>query len=119
MPLPTAKPDGQPAEGQRGPGKPGNRRSELRSRGRELAVQRLYSFEQNKYLDDGMLLPLDTMDGLESESIEFAGALQTGFAKERVAVDAAVSLMMPAETVLIPLTASPAESEVRYVASDP
>ncbi len=68
----------------------GGKRSELRSRGRELAVQRLYSFEQNKYIDDGMLLPFDATEGMELESVEFAGTLHAGFAKERVAVDAAV-----------------------------
>lgn len=66
------------------------KRSEARSRGRELALQLMYSFEQNKFIDDGMLLPSDTTDGYESESIEFARALQAGFAKERPAVDSAV-----------------------------
>ncbi len=69
-------------------GKP--KRSEARSRGRELALQLMYSFEQNKFVDDGMLLPADAIDGLDSESVEFARALQNGFAKERPAVDSAV-----------------------------
>ena len=67
-----------------------SRRSEARSRGRELALQLLYSFEQNKYLDDGMLLTADATEGMEEESIVFARALQAGFAKERPAVDSAV-----------------------------
>ncbi|HEX3134433.1 MAG TPA: transcription antitermination factor NusB [Planctomycetota bacterium] len=71
-------------------GKSGAKRSDLRSRGRELALQLLYSFEQNKFIDDGMLAPTDATDGMEAESIEFARALQAGFAKERPAIDAAV-----------------------------
>jgi N utilization substance protein B len=70
--------------------KPQGKRSEARSRGRELALQLLYSFEQNKFIDDGMLLPADATDGLEMESVEFARMLQGGFAKERPAVDSAV-----------------------------
>jgi transcription antitermination protein NusB len=70
--------------------KSGMKRSDLRSRGRELALQLLYSFEQNKFIDDGMLAPADATDGMEVESIEFARALQAGFAKERTAIDAAV-----------------------------
>lgn len=66
------------------------KRSDARSRGRELALQMLYSFEQNKFIDDGMLLPADATDGLETESVEFARVLQAGFAKERPAIDAAV-----------------------------
>lgn len=90
MSVPTVAKDGQPKDGQKAAGKSGNKRSDARSRGRELAVQRLYSFEQNKYIDDGMLLPFDATEGMDNESIEFAGTLQTGFAKERTAVDAAV-----------------------------
>lgn len=71
-------------------GRSQGKRSDARSRGRELALQLLYSFEQNKFIDDGMLLPADTTEGLEAESIEFAQALQAGFAKERPAIDAAV-----------------------------
>lgn len=71
-------------------GKSQAKRSEARSRGRELALQMLYSFEQNKFIDDGMLLPADATEGMEAESVDFARALQTGFAKERPAIDAAV-----------------------------
>lgn len=67
-----------------------SKRSDARSRGRELALQLLYSFEQNKFIDDGMLLPADATDGLDPESVEFAHALQAGFAKERSAIDSAV-----------------------------
>jgi N utilization substance protein B len=71
-------------------GKAQARRNDVRSRGREFALQLLYSFEQNKFIDDGMLAPADTTDGMEAESIAFAQALQAGFAKERLAIDAAV-----------------------------
>ena len=94
MSVPTAVPEGRKDGHNQGTAKPAAKpaakRSEARSRGRELAVQRLYSFEQNKYIDDGMLLPLDATEGMEVESVEFAGILQSGFAKERTAVDAAV-----------------------------
>jgi N utilization substance protein B len=66
------------------------KQGDARSHGRELALQLLYSFEQNKYLDDGMLLPADTTDELPPEAVEFARALHAGFAKERVAIDAAI-----------------------------
>ena len=71
-------------------GKSQAKRNEMRSRGRELALQLLYSFEQNKFIDDGMLVPTDATEGMEAESIAFAQALQAGFAKERPAIDAAV-----------------------------
>lgn len=71
-------------------GKSQAKRNAARSRGRELALQLLYSFEQNKFIDDGMLVPADTTDDMEPESIEFARALQAGFAKERLAIDAAI-----------------------------
>ena len=70
--------------------KPASKRSELRSRGRELALQLVYSFEQNKFIDDGMLVTADATEDMEPESIEFARALLAGFAKERPAIDAAV-----------------------------
>jgi transcription antitermination protein NusB len=82
-------PSGNPAVG-KSTAKASGKRSELRSRGRELATQMMYSFEQNKYLDDGMLLPMDASEGMESESIEFARSLLAGFAKERPAIDAAI-----------------------------
>jgi transcription antitermination protein NusB len=66
------------------------KKNDVRSVGREIALQMLYSFEQNKYIDDGLLVPSDTLDDKASESIEFSRALVAGFAKERPAVDAAV-----------------------------
>src|SRR5687768_7814056 len=68
-------------------GKAAAKRGDVRSRGRELALQLLYSFEQNKFIDDGMLVPADATDGLEPETVAFAQALQAGFAKERQAID--------------------------------
>ena len=85
----AAAKDGAPSESKLA-SKPASKRSELRSRGRELALQLLYSFEQNKFIDDGMLVPADATEDMEPESIEFARALQAGFAKERLAIDAAV-----------------------------
>ncbi len=66
------------------------KRSDVRSRGREVAVQLLYSFEQNKYVDDGMLLTPEATDGLSEETIDFAKSLLLGFIKERPAIDAAI-----------------------------
>jgi transcription antitermination protein NusB len=82
----TSKATTPAKNGSKGPAK----RSEARSRGRELALQMLYSFEQNKFIDDGMLLPADATDGMDAESVDFARLLQAGFAQERPAVDAAV-----------------------------
>jgi N utilization substance protein B len=81
-----------PSTGTTGTGRVANPRgrSALRTRGRELALQLLYSFEQNRYVDDGMLLPADASDGLDPEAQAFALTLFRGFAAERPAVDAAV-----------------------------
>ena len=62
-----------------------------RSRGRALAVQILYSFEQNRYRDDDVaLIPDDVLAEAGSEAQAFAQALFAGFRRERTAVDAAV-----------------------------
>lgn len=69
-------------------------RAQLRTQGRELALQLLYSFEQNKYIDDGALLiddsAEDNAEGSDPEALGLAKELLAGFAKERVAVDAAI-----------------------------
>ena len=65
-------------------------RAQLRTQGRELALQLLYSFEQNKYIDDGALLIADSTDDTDPEALVLAKELLAGFAKERVAVDAAI-----------------------------
>ena len=70
--------------------KPAAKRSDARSRGREVAVQLLYSFEQNKYVDDGFLLPPEATEGLDEETVVFAKSLLAGFIKERPAIDAAI-----------------------------
>ncbi len=72
------------------PAKPQAKRSELRSRGREVAVQMLYSFEQNKYVDDGQVLTPEVIEGLDEDTLVFAKSLLAGFIKERPAIDAAV-----------------------------
>ncbi len=61
-----------------------------RSRGRETAVQLLYSFEQNNYVDDGNLLTSDATEDLSDDMVAFAKSLLSGFIKERPAIDAAV-----------------------------
>ena len=79
-----AKPDGGRAVGK------GAQRAQQRSQARETALQLIYSFEQNKYVDDGMLMPLDDTEALTPETLAIAREIFTGFAKERAAVDAAV-----------------------------
>jgi N utilization substance protein B len=83
----TAKPSGDQAKPSGGKGA---QRAQQRSQARETALQLIYSFEQNKYVDDGMLLPGDDTDALPPETLVLARAIFAGFAKERPAVDAAV-----------------------------
>ncbi|MBA2479379.1 MAG: transcription antitermination factor NusB [Planctomycetes bacterium] len=61
-----------------------------RGPGRVLALQHLYSFEQNHYRDDGCLVPDEAREGVDDESIAFAKELFEGFQTERPAIDAAV-----------------------------
>ncbi len=61
-----------------------------RTRGRILALQMVYSFEQNRYQSGVNLVPEDDREGLEPEAIAFAQALFDGFSLQRVAVDAAI-----------------------------
>ena len=68
----------------------GMQRALQRSRARETAVQLIYSFEQNKYVDDGMLLPVEDTDEVTPETLALAREIFAGFVKERAAVDAAV-----------------------------
>jgi N utilization substance protein B len=68
----------------------GHVRAAARSQGRELALQFIYSYEQNKYVDDGMLLPGDDLAAVDAEATAFARELFQGFAAQRVPVDAAV-----------------------------
>jgi transcription antitermination protein NusB len=71
-----------------------------RSRGRALAVQTLYSFEQNRYRDDDVaLLPDDATAELDAEAKAFALALFDGFRRERTAVDAAVDTRLENWTI--------------------
>ena len=65
-------------------------RAQLRSAGRELALQLLYSYEQNKYVDDGALLTADSTDDCDPAALALAHELLIGFGKERAAVDAAI-----------------------------
>jgi len=61
-----------------------------RSHGREMALQLLYSFEQNHYVDDGLLVTDDLVEEAGAEGVQYAQALFSGFCTERAAVDAAV-----------------------------
>jgi N utilization substance protein B len=61
-----------------------------RSSGRSLALQLLYSFEQNHYKDDGLLVTDETTEETGEAGTLFAHALFTGFCGERAAVDAVV-----------------------------
>jgi len=74
-------------------GKPTATRSRAhaaRSRGRVLAVQMLYAFEQNHYLDDGVLVPEDILADCDEGAQSFARDIFQGFCAQRPAVDAAV-----------------------------
>ncbi len=65
-------------------------KASARSQGRELALQLLYSFEQNKYVDDGQLLPLEEAEAVEQDATAFAHELFQGFIAQRGPVDTAV-----------------------------
>lgn len=84
--APDAKPADKPTEKH----SKGHARAAARSQGRELALQLIYSFEQNKYVDDGQLLPEDDLAAVDAEATAFARELFKGFAAQRVPVDAAV-----------------------------
>lgn len=64
--------------------------AKARSRGREVALAMLYSYEQNRYADDGHLLADDAVDGADEAATSFAGAIFAGFCDKRVVVDAAI-----------------------------
>jgi transcription antitermination protein NusB len=70
-----------------------------RNAGRALALQLLYSFEQNHYQDDGQLLPDDISEDIDAEAIAFAKTLFEGFRTERPAVDAAVDARLENWTI--------------------
>ena len=55
-----------------------------------MALQLLYSFEQNKYIDDGQLMPLDELEAVDADSSAFAQTLFQGFVAQRQPIDAAV-----------------------------
>ncbi len=62
--------------------------AKVRSAGRAIAVQLLYAYEQNKYVDDGALLTDDTEGG--AEALAFGRELLAGFIEHKVPVDAAI-----------------------------
>jgi N utilization substance protein B len=61
-----------------------------RTAGRALAMQLLYSFEQNHYADDGLLAPEELTAEAGDEAAALAKELFDGFRAERAPVDAAV-----------------------------
>lgn len=61
-----------------------------RSQGRALALQTLYSFEQNHYQDDGQLVPAESVEEVGADAAAFARELYQGFVAQRPAIDAAV-----------------------------
>lgn len=61
-----------------------------RTRGRQLALQFFYSYEQNRFEDTGRLVPSDDLDDLDAEARDFAKRLFTGFIAQRPAIDAAI-----------------------------
>lgn len=63
--------------------------AKARTAGRVIAVQLLYSLEQNKYVDDGSLLTSHE-EVPEAGAEDFAKALFAGFRDQRVPVDAAI-----------------------------
>jgi transcription antitermination protein NusB len=69
---------------------PKQRANATRTAGRVLALQTLYSFEQNHYQDDGHLLPEDVSLAVDGEAAGFARSLFDGFRAQRPAIDAAI-----------------------------
>ncbi len=64
-----------------------------RTAGRAVALQLLYAFEQNKFVDDGHLLPSfepEDTGATDPEAVLFAKSLLTTFAENRVPIDAAI-----------------------------
>lgn len=67
--------------------------SASRTAGRAVALQLLYAFEQNKYVDDGCLLPSfepEDTGATDPDAVAFARLLLSSFAENRVPVDAAI-----------------------------
>ena len=66
--------------------------AKIRTAGRAIAVQLLYAYEQNKYVDDGQLLTDDVPsdDGVDPLALAYAQELFTCFVANRIPVDAAI-----------------------------
>jgi N utilization substance protein B len=82
--------DGEGDSGSRPGAKGVSKARGVRTRGRILALQMVYSFEQNRYQSGVNLVPEDDSAGLEPEAKAFALALFEGFSAQRPAVDAAI-----------------------------
>jgi transcription antitermination protein NusB len=61
-----------------------------RTRGRSLALQMVYSYEQNHYDADARLIPSDDLAEVDEEARGFANELFDGFCAQRTPVDAAI-----------------------------
>lgn len=61
-----------------------------RSRGREMALQWLYAWEQNGYRDDGGLLTEEVTEDAPEGAFAFASRLVEGVKTQRTPVDAAL-----------------------------
>jgi N utilization substance protein B len=70
-----------------------------RSPGRALALQFLYSWDQNHYLDDGRLVPDELMTEAAEDAIAFARVLFAGCLAQRIPVDAAVDARLEKWTI--------------------
>ncbi len=73
---------------------------EARSAARALALQLLYAFEQNRYVDDGWLLPSADAGEVRDATIEsFARELLASFIANRAPVDAAIDQRLERWTI--------------------
>ena len=63
---------------------------DVRRQGRQLALQYLYAFEQNRYEDTGRLVPGEDLEPVHADAQAFALTLFAGFRANRVPIDAAV-----------------------------
>ena len=70
-----------------------------RSPGRALALQYLYSWDQNHYLDEGRLVPDDLLAEAADDATAFARTLFAGCLAQRIPVDAAVDARLEKWTI--------------------
>ncbi len=80
---------GQSSSGRSGSGANRGDR-QVRTLGRTLALQLTYAWEQNRYVDDGNLLPQEVLDGLPLAAVAFASELFASMRDHRQPIDAAI-----------------------------